>query len=203
MQQQLNNLKIQDVCPIEGAYEDYILSNNYLIGMIKVEGINMDLLDNHEQERLFDNYSSFLMMLAADNDSIENISMTVKLNMKRYNMYWKRKYLDIEENRDMNPVVKENILQLIASEVAEYEKIASNSELTTKQHIIVTRVKLADRRMESLHEAEKKIETKINFIKENLGQVFENFQLHYETLTADEILSTLERFTDNKTAMYL
>jgi len=50
MEQENKKLYLQDISPIEGIYSDFILlKNNELIVMIKVEGVNMDLLAEYEQ----------------------------------------------------------------------------------------------------------------------------------------------------------
>ena len=62
--------------------------------MIKVEGVNMDLLAEYEQNNLFEDYRAFLM--SNNNESLQTISMTVPLDLKRFNIYWKKRYLNIK-----------------------------------------------------------------------------------------------------------
>jgi len=50
MAKENKKLYSQDISPIEGVYSDFILlKTDELIVMIKVEGVNMDLLAEYEQ----------------------------------------------------------------------------------------------------------------------------------------------------------
>lgn len=50
MAQENKKLYLQDISPIEGVYSDFVLlKTDELIVMIKVEGVNMDLLAEYEQ----------------------------------------------------------------------------------------------------------------------------------------------------------
>lgn len=127
---------IQDISPIEGVYEDFVyLKDNSLISMIKVEGINLDLLAQYEQNVLFEDYASFLGQNKEDNPEI--VSMTIPLDMKNYNLYWKKRYLEAKENN-----ANKHLLQLIASYCLEYQDMELSSDLTTKQHLIILSEKL-------------------------------------------------------------
>ncbi|MFF5814429.1 hypothetical protein ACFY5J_23830 [Peribacillus butanolivorans] len=58
---------IQDISIIEGIYKDYVLlKNGYLTSILQVSGINLDLLAEYEQNRLFEDYGSFLMSQVHD-----------------------------------------------------------------------------------------------------------------------------------------
>ena len=136
MAKENKKLYLQDISPIEGVYSDFILlKTDELIVMIKVEGVNMDLLAEYEQNTLFEDYGAFLM--SNTNDSLQTVSMTVPLDLKRYNLYWKKRYLDIKNSNMENTEAKKHLKQLIVANCLHYQEIALNSELTTQQHIVV------------------------------------------------------------------
>jgi hypothetical protein len=92
---------IQDISIIEGIYKDYVLlKNGYLTSILQVSGINLDLLAEYEQNRLFEDYGSFLMSQV--HDQLQTISMTVPVDFRSYNLGWKKRYLHEIENKD-NP----------------------------------------------------------------------------------------------------
>ena len=153
MAQENKKLYLQDISPIEGVYSDFVLlKTNELIVMIKVEGVNMDLLAEYEQNSLFEDYGAFLM--SNTSESLQTVSMTVPLDLKRYNLYWKKRYLDIKNSKMENTEAKEHLKQLIVSNCLHYQEIALNSELTTQQHIVVLSQKLKKRTLTELGNAE-------------------------------------------------
>jgi len=135
MAKEEKELYLQDISPIEGIYSDFILlKNNELIVMIKVEGVNMDLLAEYEQTNLFEDYGAFLM--SSNNESLQTVLMTVPLDLKRFNQHWKKRYLSIKDSKIENSEAKKHLQQLIAANCLHYQDIELKSELTTQQHLV-------------------------------------------------------------------
>ncbi|MEC0301169.1 hypothetical protein [Peribacillus frigoritolerans] len=83
---------IQDISIIEGIYKDYVLlKSGYLASTLQVSDINLDLLEEYKQNRLFEDCSSFLM--SQIHDQLQTISMTVPVDFRSYNLGWKKRYL--------------------------------------------------------------------------------------------------------------
>lgn len=121
---------IQDLSPIEGVYSDFVLlKNNKLVSIIEVPGINFDLLAEYEQNRLFEDYGAYLAQNSHYN--IQELSSTIPVDMKFFNMEWKRNYIEIKDRPDFN----EHRKQLVASYVNEFSSIELNSDLTVKQRL--------------------------------------------------------------------
>ncbi|WP_392048779.1 hypothetical protein, partial [Streptomyces sp. NPDC015492] len=54
-------ISFNDISPIEGVYSDFIyLKEHALVTIIKVKGVNFDLLSLYEQNSIFDEYGAFL-----------------------------------------------------------------------------------------------------------------------------------------------
>ncbi|MBV4417002.1 TrsD/TraD family conjugative transfer protein [Clostridium tyrobutyricum] len=188
---------IQDISPIEGVYEDFVyLKDNSLISMIKVEGINLDLLAQYEQNVLFEDYASFLGQNKEDNPEI--VSMTIPLDMKNYNLYWKKRYLEAKENN-----ANEHLLQLIASYCLEYQDMELSSDLTTKQHLIILSEKLKKRTIEELKLAEKTLNQKVKNVQNSLNTLLESYDAETTILNAKDIIIALHRFIDFKNSIYV
>jgi hypothetical protein len=188
---------IQDVSPVEGIYEDFVyLKDNRLLSMIKVEGINLDLLAQYEQNVLFEDYASFLGQNKEDNPEI--VSMTIPLDMKNYNLYWKKRYLEAKQNN-----VNKHLLQLIASYCLDYQDMELSSDLTTKQHLIILSEKLKKRTIEELKIAEKSLNNTVKKIQNSLNTLLESYDAETTVLNAKDIVIALHRFIDFKNSIYV
>ena len=142
---------IQDLSVIEGIYKDYILlKSGYLTSILQVSGINMDLLAEYEQNRLFEDYGSFLMSQV--HDQIQTVSMTVPVDLRTYNLGWKKRYLQELENKEN--AGNEYKRKLIASYIDHFQGIRVKDEMSTKQHFIVIREKMNKRTFQDLERAE-------------------------------------------------
>lgn len=194
-------LTIQDISTLKGVYDDCIVLKNKLMKMMKVEGINLDLLDAFGKSQVFESYGSFLLACSTNKERLQNVSMTTKINMVRYNLFWKRKYLEAEKDTSLEPDKKENLLQLIASKCLYVEEISSKSEITTKQHLIVCTVPLESYSYQALESAREDIDEKVMKIKMIFKDALAEQSLEIEELTLVEMLDVLNSYTDNKTAM--
>ena len=201
MAQENKELYLQDISPIEGIYSDFVLlKTNELIVMIKVDGVNMDLLAEYEQNSLFEDYGAFLM--SNSNESLQTVSMTVPLDLKRYNLYWKKRYLDIKNSKTENSESKKHLQQLIAANCLHYQDIALNSELTTQQHIVVLSQKIQKRTLTDLSKAEKELREKMLKVKNSIESMLEAYDVNLEILSTKETILTLHRFIDFKCSIY-
>lgn len=188
---------IQDISPIEGIYEDFVyLKDNRLLSMIKVEGINLDLLAQYEQNVLFEDYASFLGQNKEDNPEI--VSMTIPLDMKNYNLYWKKRYLEAKQNN-----VNRHLLQLIASYCLDYQDMELSSDLTTKQHLIILSENLKKRTIEELKLAEKSLNNTVKKIQNSLNTLLESYDAETTVLDTKDIVIALHRFIDFKNSIYV
>ncbi|MBV4420410.1 hypothetical protein KM800_13950 [Clostridium tyrobutyricum] len=191
------NKFIQDISPIEGVYEDFVyLKDNRLLSMIKVEGINLDLLAQYEQSVLFEDYASFLGQNKEDNPEI--VSMTIPLDMKNYNLYWKKRYLEAKKNN-----INKHLLQLISSYCLEYQDMELSSDLTTKQHLIVITENVKKRTIEELKISEKALNNKVKKVQNSLNTLLESYDAETIVLNAKDIVIALHRFIDFKNSIYV
>ena len=201
MAQENKEFYLQDISPIEGIYSDFVLlKTSELIVMIKVDGVNMDLLAEYEQNSLFEDYGAFLM--SNSNESLQTVSMTVPLDLKRYNLYWKKRYLDIKYSKTENAEAKKHLQQLIAANCLHYQDIALNSELTTQQHTVVLSQKIQKRTLAELSKAEKELREKMLKVKNSIESMLEAYDVNLEILSTKETILTLHRFIDFICSIY-
>ena len=184
---------IQDLSVIEGIYKDYILlKNGYLTSILQVSGINMDLLAEYEQNRLFEDYGSFLMSQV--HDQLQIISMTVPVDLRSYNLGWKKRYLHELENKENTG--NEYKRKLIASYIDHFQSIKLKDEMSTKQHFIVIREKMYKRTFQDLERAESILSKKVEEISNSLRSTFETYDLAIKKLSEKDTLTLLYRYFD-------
>jgi hypothetical protein len=184
---------IQDLSVIEGLYKDYVLlKNGYLTSILQVSGINMDLLAEYEQNRLFEDYGSFLMSQV--HDQLQIISMTVPVDLRSYNLGWKKRYLqELENNENVGNEYKR---QLIASYIDHFQGIRLKDEMSTKQHFIVIREKMNKRTFQDLERAESILTKKVEEISNSLQSTFETYDITITILSEKDTLTLLYRYFD-------
>ncbi|MDQ1005409.1 hypothetical protein QFZ28_005987 [Neobacillus niacini] len=184
---------IQDLSVIEGIYKDYVLlKNGYLISILQVSGINMDLLAEYEQNRIFEDYGSFLMSQVQD--QLQTVSMTVPVDLRSYNLGWKKRYLQELENKDN--AGNEYKRKLIASYIDHFQGIRLKDEMSTKQHFIVIREKMSKRTFQGLDRAESILTKKVEEISNSLRSTFETYDLAIKKLSEKDTLTLLYRHFD-------
>ncbi len=184
---------IQDISLIEGIYKDYILmKNGFLVSILQVSGINLDLLAEYEQNRLFEDYGSFLMSQVQD--QLQTVSMTVPVDFRSYDLGWKKRYL--QELEDKERPKNDYKRKLIASYIDHFQGIRLNDEMSTKQHFIVVREKMKKRTFQDLERAEVILTKKVQEITASLRSTFETYDITVNTLFEREILTLLYRYFD-------
>lgn len=184
---------IQDISLIEGIYKDYVLmKNGFLVSILQVSGINLDLLAEYEQNRLFEDYGSFLMSQVQD--QLQTVSMTVPVDFRSYDLGWKKRYL--QELEDKERPKNDYKRKLIASYIDHFQGIRLNDEMSTKQHFIVVREKMKKRTFQDLERAEVILTKKVQEITASLRSTFETYDITVNTLFEREILTLLYRYFD-------
>ncbi|MDN4075501.1 TrsD/TraD family conjugative transfer protein [Fictibacillus terranigra] len=184
---------IQDVSIIEGLYKDFVLlKNGYLTSILKVSGINLDLLAEYEQNRIFEDYGSFLMSQV--HDQMQTISMTVPVDLRSYTLGWKKRYLNEVENKEKQK--NDYRRTLIASYIDHYQGIRIKDEMSTKQHFVVVRERIKKRTLQDLEGAESILTKKVEEITNSLRSTFESYDLTISRLSEKDMLSVLYRYFD-------
>ncbi|MED1469801.1 TrsD/TraD family conjugative transfer protein [Bacillus salipaludis] len=184
---------IPDLSIIGGIYKDYVLlKNGYLTSILQVSGINMDLLAEYEQNLLFEDYGSFLMSQV--HDQLQIISMTVPVDLRSYNLGWKKRYLqELEKKGESGNAYKR---KLIASYIDHFQSIRLKDEMSTKQHFIVIREKMIKRTYPDLERTERVLTKKVQEISNSLRSTFESYDLAIRKLSEKDTLTLLYRHFD-------
>ena len=188
---------IDDMSLVAGMYENYeVTKTGNLVGILDVSGINLDLLNDNEQQDVFSDYGAFLMSTLGEgvDDSLQFIEPTIPVNMTEWLNGLKRKYLDLKNNHPE----EEFKIQLIASYLDHFTTVQNSKNMTTKQHLLIVKVPIKDKTMESLDLAVNNLDEKINQVKRDLENSLTDFDLTAKVLSSQEVQEILKNLINFK-----
>ena len=188
---------IDDMSLVAGMYENYeVTKTGNLVGILEVSGINLDLLNDNEQQDVFSDYGAFLMSTLGEgvDDSLQFIEPTIPVNMTEWLNELKRKYLDLKNNHPE----EEFKIQLIASYLDHFTTVQNSKNMTTKQHLLIVKVPIKDKTMESLDLAVNNLDEKINQVKRDLENALTDFDLTAKVLSSQEVQEILKNLINFK-----
>ncbi len=188
---------IDDMSLVAGMYENYeVTKTGNLVGILEVSGINLDLLNDNEQQDVFSDYGAFLMSTLGEgvDDSLQFIEPTIPVNMTEWLNGLKRKYLDLKNNHPE----EEFKIQLIASYLDHFTTVQNSKNMTTKQHLLIVKVPIKDKTMESLDLAVNNLDEKINQVKRDLENALTDFDLTAKVLSSQEVQEILKNLINFK-----
>lgn len=90
---------IDDMSLVVGMYGNYeVTKTGNLVGILEVSGINLDLLNETEQQDVFEDYGAFLMSTLGEgvDDTLQFLEPTIPVNMTTYLNGLKRRYLALQ-----------------------------------------------------------------------------------------------------------
>lgn len=188
---------IDDMSLVAGMYENYeVTKTGNLVGILEVSGINLDLLNDNEQQDVFSDYGAFLMSTLGEgvDDSLQFIEPTIPVNMTEWLNGLKRKYLDLKNKHPE----EEFKIQLIASYLDHFTTVQNSKNMTTKQHLLIVKVPIKDKTMESLDLAVNNLDEKINQVKRDLENALTDFDLTAKVLSSQEVQEILKNLINFK-----
>lgn len=182
---------LQDMSLIEAQYNDFLVTKRgYLVVLIKVTGINLDLLTTTEQEDVFDEFNAFLMSTLGENSEEvqQYLDITMPVDFSDYILFWQHRYLTVLEQEPEN----EAKLALIASYIDTFSAIASSQEMTTKTHIVVLHEKISKKHLASLEQTAIQLEEKVLLFIRQLENALSTYDVEARQLTAKECREVLQ-----------
>ncbi|RND41252.1 TrsD/TraD family conjugative transfer protein [Lacticaseibacillus paracasei] len=182
---------IDDMSLFVGQYGDYLLTKTgHLVGLLNVSGINLDLLNDAEQEGVFSDYNAFLMSTLGDGveDSYQFIEQTIPVDMTAYLNGLKARYLRANQDPTVTPFKKE----LIASYIDHFTQVQNSKAMTTKQHLVVVRVPVKDKAVESLEFAKTALSEKLNQTVRDIETALGDFDISVTIMDNQQVLKTLK-----------
>ena len=188
---------IDDMSLISGMYGDYeVTKTGNLVGIIEVSGINLDLLNDREQEDVFEDYGAFLMQTLGEgvDDSLQFLEPTIPVNMTAYLNGLKKRYLALQKEQP----AQQFKIQLLASYIDHFTQVQESKNMTTKQHLLIVKVPINYKSMTSLKLAVTHLEEKLDQVKRDLENALTDFDLTAKTLTSQEVQAILKNLINFK-----
>lgn len=182
---------LQNMSLIEAQYNDFLVTKRgYLVVLLKVTGINLDLLTTTEQEDVFDEFNAFLMSTLGENSEEvqQYLDITMPVDFSEYILFWQHRYLTVLEEEPEN----EAKLALIASYVDTFSGVASSQEMTTKTHIVVLHEKIPKKHLASLEQTAIQLEEKVLLFIRQLENALSTYDVEARQLTAKECRKVLQ-----------
>lgn len=188
------NKSIQEDCVVLGFYKDYIVTKNgYVVGGIKIDGVNTDLLSDFEKKELLEDYSSYLNNAIEDNPQVK--SVTEPVNVNHYIKNLKKKIIQELDENDGNGTMK---AQLIASKILFLQNKIMGDEMSTKNHYIIFKEKITKNRIYDLDQATQRLYKTLKSNDSSLYDAFNQYDMNTRILYQNELFDLLHSHYDYK-----
>lgn len=182
---------IDDMSLVVGMYGNYeVTKTGNLVGILEVSGINLDLLNETEQQDVFEDYGAFLMSTLGEgvDDTLQFLEPTIPVNMTAYLNGLKRRYLALQKDHPEQQFK----IQLIASYLDHFTKVQESKNMTTKQHLLIVKVPIKDKSVKSLNLAVTHLDEKIEQVKRDIENALTDFDVTAKVLTSQEVQEILK-----------
>lgn len=176
---------------VVGMYGNYeVTKTGNLVGILAVSGINLDLLNETEQQDVFEDYGAFLMSTLGEgvDDTLQFLEPTIPVNMTAYLNGLKRRYLALQKNHPEQQFK----IQLLASYLDHFTKVQESKNMTTKQHLLIVKVPIKDKSVNSLNLAVNHLDEKIEQVKRDIENALTDFDVTAKVLTSQEVQEILK-----------
>lgn len=188
------NKSIQEDCVVLGFYKDYIVTKNgYVVGGIKIDGVNTDLLSDFEKKELLEDYSSYLNNAIEDNPQVK--SVTEPVNVNHYIKNLKKKIIQELDENDGNATMK---AQLIASKILFLQNKIMGDEMSTKNHYIIFKEKITKNSIYDLDQATQRLYKTLKSNNSSLYDAFNQYDMNTRILYQNELFDLLHSHYDYK-----
>lgn len=188
------NKSIQEDCVVLGFYKDYIVTKNgYVVGGIKIDGVNTDLLSDFEKKELLEDYSSYLNNSIEDKPQVK--SVTEPVNVNHYIKNLKKKIIQELDENGGNGTMK---AQLIASKILFLQNKIMGDEMSTKNHYIIFKEKITKNNIYDLDQATQRLYKTLKSNDRSLYDAFNQYDMNTRILYQNELFDLLHSHYDYK-----
>src|SRR5699024_11215177 len=170
-----------------GFYKDFVVTKNgYVIGGIKINGVNTNILSDFEKKELLDDYATYINNSIEDKPQIK--SVTEPVNVNQYIRNLKKKIIQELDNNDGNGTVK---AQLIASKILFLQNKIMGDEMSTKNHYLIFKEKITKKNVYDLDQATQRLSKTLKTI------YLQNKNMRNKMITKNHYIIFKEKITKN------
>lgn len=184
----------EDDSRIQGVYKDALVvyqsekKHFSLIQLLRVDGVNMDILSIHEQSALNEDFGTFLSQNILYEPQITSLNSPITI--QPFLDQWER---TVENYRKISQP-NEALLQLKASYLVEYQKLQKTMETSKKQHFVILSEKLSQLSPEGIEIVYEGLRDKVRAVRSALQSVMGKFDCQVTVCTIQETRNLFHKY---------
>ncbi|WP_279257235.1 hypothetical protein [Enterococcus faecalis] len=184
----------EDDSRIQGVYKDALVVYQVekkqfcLVQLLRVDGVNMDILSVHEQAGLNEDFGTFLSQNILYEPQITSLNSPITI--QPFLDQWEKTVENYRKSSQPN----EALLQLKASYLVEYQKLQKTMETSKKQHFVALSEKLSQLSPEGIEIAYEGLKDKVRGVRSGLQGFMGKFDCQVTICTIQETRTIFRKY---------
>lgn len=176
----------EDDSRIQGVYKEVLVVYQVekkqfcLVQLLRVDGVNMDILSVHEQAGLNEDFGTFLSQNILYEPQITSLNSPITI--QPFLDQWEKSVENYRKSSNPN----EALLQLKASYLVEYQKLQKTMETSKKQHFVTLSEKIVQLSPEGIEIAYEGLKDKVRGVRSGLQGFMGKFDCQVTICTIQE-----------------
>ncbi|WP_171335550.1 hypothetical protein [Enterococcus cecorum] len=184
----------EDDSRIQGVYKDALVVYQVekkqfcLVQLLRVDGVNMDILSVHEQAGLNEDFGTFLSQTILYEPQITSLNSPITI--QPFLDQWEKSVENYRKSSNTN----EALLQLKASYLVEYQKLQKTMETSKKQHYVTLSEKIVQLSPEGIEIAYESLRDKVRGVRSGLQGFMGKFDCQVTICTIQETRNVFHKY---------
>ena len=184
----------EDDSRIQGVYKEVLVVYQVekkqfcLVQLLRVDGVNMDILSIHEQAGLNEDFGTFLSQNILYEPQITSLNSPITI--QPFLDQWEKSVENYRKSSNPN----EALLQLKASYLVEYQKLQKTMETSKKQHFVTLSEKIVQLSPEGIEIAYEGLKDKVRGVRSGLQGFMGKFDCQVTICTIQETRTIFRKY---------
>lgn len=184
----------EDDSRIQGVYKEVLVVYQVekkqfcLVQLLRVDGVNMDILSVHEQTGLNEDFGTFLSQNILYEPQITSLNSPITI--QPFLDQWEKSVENYRKSSNPN----EALLQLKASYLVEYQKLQKTMETSKKQHFVTLSEKIVQLSPEGIEIAYEGLKDKVRGVRSGLQGFMGKFDCQVTICTIQETRTIFRKY---------
>lgn len=184
----------EDNSRIQGVYKDALVvyqvekKSFCLLQLLRVDGVNMDILSVHEQAGLNEDFGTFLSQNILYEPQITSLNSPITI--QPFLDQWEK---TVENYRKLSNA-NEALLQLKASYLVEYQKLQKTMETSKKQHFVSLSEKITQLTPDGVQLSYESLKDKVRGVRSGLQDFMGKFDCQVTICTIQETRNIFNKY---------
>lgn len=184
----------EDDSRIQGVYKEVLVVYQVekkqfcLVQLLRVDGVNMDILSVHEQAGLNEDFGTFLSQNILYEPQITSLNSPITI--QPFLDQWEKSVENYRKSSNPN----EALLQLKASYLVEYQKLQKTMETSKKQHFVTLSEKIVQLSPEGIEIAYEGLKDKVRGVRSGLQGFMGKFDCQVTICTIQETRTIFRKY---------